>query len=481
MSESEKTSSVTRQHGVRSLWSFPSLVALSSILLTYFLIGGLYATRTPAWQVPDEPAHYNYIRYLVEQRAFPILQPDDYDQQYLSKLTSEGFPPSLPIDTIRYEGHQPPLYYLLATPLFVAVEGNLVILRLFSLVLGGGVIIFTYLLALEVFPGANVVALAAAGFLAFVPQHVAMMAGVNNDSLAELLMAYGLWRTIRLLRGPSLGFGFWDLGFTLGLAFLTKTTIYPLAVVAAVALLFRARREKWSARSLMAAGLIAFLPAFLLGALWWGRNLAVYGGLDILGLQRHNAIVVGQPRTAEWIAQYGVRGYLGQFAVTTFQSFWGQFGWMGVVMDRRVYLALLAYSLLLLIGLGGAIRELVIGNWRASPRQGDRLIILLITFLLAVALYLYYNLTFVQFQGRYLFPALPVIALGASLSLNQWSRWLTSILPYAIRNIAKHPFGTQYVLRFTMWFPYLPLLPIVLMALLALFALYRFILPALAV
>src|SRR3990172_1244084 len=454
---------------------FSPAIWLGLTVAAYLTIGVLYAFRTPAWQVPDEPAHYNYVRHLVEQRAFPVLQPGDYDQGYLSKLTGEGFPPSLPIDAVRYEGHQPPLYYLLAAPVFSATDGNLVSLRLFSLVLGGGVILFTYFLVLEVFPGATVLALTAAGFVAFVPQHVAMMAGVNNDSLAELLMAYGLWRILRLLKASPAGFGVWDLGFTLGLAFITKTTAYPLAAIAGVMLLLKARRESWNKRQLVTALLMTFLPALLLGALWWGRNLAVYGGVDILGLQRHNAIVVGQARTVEWLAQYGWAGYTRQFITTTFQSFWGQFGWMGVVMDQRVYLALLAYSLLIVIGFVGAADR----RRRArdlTREQGDAIALLTITLLLAIALYLYYNLTFVQFQGRYLFPALPVIALGSAIGLRQWAAWFTAILntPYATRHT---PYASLPALR-ALPSP-LPLLPIALTAFLDLFALYRFIVPAL--
>jgi len=183
-------------------------------------------------------------------------------------------------------------------------------------------------------------------------------------------------------------------------------------------LLLKARRESWNKRQLVTALLMTFLPALLLGALWWGRNLAVYGGVDILGLQRHNAIVVGQARTVEWLAQYGWAGYTRQFITTTFQSFWGQFGWMGVVMDQRVYLALLAYSLLIVIGFVGAADR----RRRArdlTREQGDAIALLTITLLLAIALYLYYNLTFVQFQGRYLFPALAPLTLFLVLGLRE--------------------------------------------------------------
>src|SRR3970040_1291762 len=88
-------------------------LALGAIVLTYLVVGTLYAVHTPRWQVPDEPAHYNYIRQVVETRAFPVLEPGDYDQAYLSDLTSTRFPPDKPIGTLEYEEHQPPLLYIL--------------------------------------------------------------------------------------------------------------------------------------------------------------------------------------------------------------------------------------------------------------------------------------------------------------------------------------------------------------------------------
>src|SRR4030042_1864635 len=52
------------------------------IVAAYLVIGTLYAVKTPAWQVPDEPAHYNYVRYIVEHRALPVLRSGDFDQKY---------------------------------------------------------------------------------------------------------------------------------------------------------------------------------------------------------------------------------------------------------------------------------------------------------------------------------------------------------------------------------------------------------------
>ena len=90
----------------------PCLWALTAILVLYGIMGLAYARWTPLWETPDEPAHYNYIRYLIENRRFPVLQSSDYDFDYLQRIKAARFPEEMSIDPIRYEYHQPPLYYL---------------------------------------------------------------------------------------------------------------------------------------------------------------------------------------------------------------------------------------------------------------------------------------------------------------------------------------------------------------------------------
>ena len=44
------------------------------------------------------------------------------------------------LPTIQYEDHQPPLYYLLASLVFQLTNGSLIALRLFSVLIGAGVV-----------------------------------------------------------------------------------------------------------------------------------------------------------------------------------------------------------------------------------------------------------------------------------------------------------------------------------------------------
>ena len=57
----------------------------------------------------DEPAHFNYVRHLVEHRTFPVQ-------------TRHVAEPGA-FERADFEYYQPPLYYLLCAPL-VAVAGD---------------------------------------------------------------------------------------------------------------------------------------------------------------------------------------------------------------------------------------------------------------------------------------------------------------------------------------------------------------------
>jgi 4-amino-4-deoxy-L-arabinose transferase-like glycosyltransferase len=423
------------------------------IIVAYLVIGILYAVKTPAWEAPDEPAHYNYIKYLAENYRFPILQMGDYPHDYLEEIKARQFPPEMSIEPIRYEFHQPPLYYILAAVVYKLFAGRLLPLRLLSVLLGCCLLWVAYHLIKEIFPEYETLALGTAAFVAFVPMHIAMTAAVNNDTLAELILAVILWILVRYVRGGAEGIetrflelsvpqtrpmvstfdapgniGEWKnlvslfirLGVLMGLGLLTKITTLvaiPLALVAALVKegwLEQHRKFTLARRLLLLASCFLF-PALLLALPWFVRNVLVYGGLDIWGLGRHDAIVINQPRTAEWLARLGAAGLAKEFILTTFRSFWAQFGWMGLLVDQRIYLILALLCAVVWLGL-----VLFATNFtNLSPEKRMALGLLALSAFFTLLSYLWYNLTFVQHQGRYLFPALIPIGLAFALGLRE--------------------------------------------------------------
>lgn len=414
----------------------PPCLLLALIIPAYLLTGVLYAMGTPAWQAPDEPAHYNYVRYLAENSQFPVLRHGDYPHAYLEQIKSARFPPDMPVEPIRYEFWQPPLYYMLATPVFRLFDGALLPLRLLSVALGAGVVVVAYAIALAARPGDTALALGTSAFVAFVPMHLTMMASVNNDSLAELLLVLVMLRLIRLASKPAekdraLSRPSYLLvtGSLLGLGLVTKATVYVAIPLALITLLLSESRPLLLARRVVTL----FGPALALAIPWYARNIAVYGWPDLLGTRNHDAVVVGQLRTADYLARIGWATYLKNFITTSFHSFWGQFGWMAVPMDRRIYLVL---GLLSALTVAGCVLAILAAMQQKGPAQtqtapmvdqegakvsklsgADSLLALWLIFTGLV--YLYYNASLVQFQGRYLFPGLVPISLLGMLGLRR--------------------------------------------------------------
>lgn len=409
---------------------------LGLILVGYFALALGYAVATPRWNNPDEPAHFNYIREVADSGHLPVIASGDWDAELLERLKTAHFPDDRAIGEIRYEAHQPPLYYLLATPLYrlsgtFGLSAQVLALKGLSIVLGALVVVATFVGGRQIFPDRPAIALLAAATAAFIPMHTAISAAINNDSLANALaavtvatLAFGLRR------------GFDDrasvaVGLLLGALLLTKLTVY-LYVPLALGVLIWAERQRFHTHKLVSPlsvwrrPLLALAVAAAVAAWWFVRNALTYGWADPLAAVRHDEIVVGQPRWERFdvvAGDYVLR--------VLFRSFWGQFGWMGVVLDERLYVLYLALTLLALGGLLLLLRE----RFRPGPERsrraaslalsafaepGQRLALglLVAATVLAIGQVLAYNSRFIQPQGRYLFPALAPIAL--LLSLGWW-------------------------------------------------------------
>lgn len=455
------TSDQERRHPVSSFssnkGSGPSrnagtAVGLVVILALQAVFGVLYAIQTPPWQAPDEPAHFNYVRVLAESGALPVLQSGDYDQEYLERIKAEKFPPALSIEPLRYEAHQPPLYYLLVTPLYLGARAlnfdAARVLRLFSVVLAFVLSLIAFGVLCEVFPHQPLLQLAALGMMATLPMHLAMSAAINNDTLAEIVVALILWVSIRRVTGKMSTGHFIRLGgIFYGIALLTKTTIYSSALLLAVAEIGhwwmkrrngafarveqslahedgRAESDRAAAKAchplqLVVSLLLLFGLALALGGGWFIRNALTYGWNDVLAWGRHDAVVVGQPTTAEWIARYGWPRVVFDFVVISFKSFWAQFGWMGVLVHERLYVLLMLLTAFAALGALLWSMRLVRERGSFSPQMRWTWLLLALLLVLVSTAHASYNVKFIQPQGRYLFPALIPIAAFGTAGLNE--------------------------------------------------------------
>jgi 4-amino-4-deoxy-L-arabinose transferase-like glycosyltransferase len=386
-------------------------LGLGGVLLVYLAFATAYARFTPAWNNPDEPAHYVYIAHIAETGGLPVLQPGDWTPDRLEPLIRSHFPQgqATAIDFLRYEAWQPPLYYLASAPVYrlAPPEARLGALHAFNILLGAASLVFAYLVADAFFSRLAVLGarekawlpLVAAGALVGVPMFAATSAAINNDNLANL---FGGALTVMLLRtlsgAPSPRWAVL-LGVVLGLGVLTKLTLgffLPLAVAALFAGCVPRRAAARQTLVMLAAMLLVLSP-------WLVRQGLTYGWDDLLAKRRHDAILIGRAfpslELSYWLG-WGTR---------LFRSAWALFGWMQVPTSEKVYQVWSALCQLGLVGMG------VYAAWSLRVRRAIDLRTLLLVAVVAgaFATVVYYNLTTdVQPQGRFLF-----VALGALVSL----------------------------------------------------------------
>jgi 4-amino-4-deoxy-L-arabinose transferase-like glycosyltransferase len=451
-------------------------VLLGTIVVSFLILGVLYALNTPPWQAPDEPAHYNYIHHMATRGCCPVIEPSDWDQVELESLKAAGFPDNADISGITYEDWQPPLYYALSAVFFNASQGDLFVLRLISLVYGAGVVSATYTVIARLFPRHTILAVTAAAFVAFIPQHIAILASINNDALSELQLAMLIAVAIGYVGNPT----FFDydkkiqpydesmrphaaaMGGFLGLIFLTKLTpVLPAVVIILLAIAWRWRIEGRSLEWLIQQLGWGIGIGALIGFPWWLRNEWVYGFPDLLGMTAHSNAVTGQALTADFIAQNGDMAYITKAATDTYRSFFGQFGWMGVPMQPRDYWLIGVFLVWALIGLV-LLNTRFADLWKLVPQQRAGIWILIASMLATVLVYVYYNLTFLQLQGRYLFNIL--IPLSMMVAAGGWG-WVLFLRQWLRGPVAKRALT------------YLPFASILWMPLLALWALVNYLIP----
>ena len=344
-------------------------VWLAVLLLIALVRGVLYTFVIPPWQHPDEPAHFEHVRYIAEKGRLPA--PDAVDLPIRREIVTsmrayEGWyygAPSLddPAMTQPYYSPvgfstfvQPRLYYLAAAAwlwpwLGASIETQLLVTRLLSVLLNLGLIAAGVLTVRVAFPENHTLAAAAGVLLVFLPGLTDLMAAVNNDALLNLEGALLFLLLAWIFRhGPRL----MPVALSLALAaagYFTKRTgvlLIGLLPLAAVIYLLRSGR-RWA----LAGVLIILLLACLAGA---GLYFASAGESvqSAIGAWFYRYFRADLARTLDNLTS---PGRVSLYVATTrivFRSFWAAFGWREVLLARPWYSIPLAEIVLAAAGLG---------------------------------------------------------------------------------------------------------------------------------
>ncbi len=418
----------------------------------FLLLSVLYNVAIPAWEADNELSHFNYVRYLVDQRTLPRA-----DAQVVTPVMVDACRSGeerIQIE-LTHQFRQPPLYYLLGAlatgwidadgagpaaanpfrmwdpnqlgynfalhnlaqerPPYSGTLLALHALRLMSGLVGLLGLVATYLLGLLLFGGRRPLALAMMAINAFIPQYVFASAIVNNDILIAALSAWCLyWCAVAVLRAPRLRFVLLA-GFTAGLAVLAKyngivllapVTLAALAVLRAA---WRQSRRHFVATLLPTALVIAVVsvPAVL----WLLRNQTIYG-------QWLGSFATTSGYIDELLGDLTARSAPDFWEATlyAFSTFWGQFGWDTLILPRSILVVLAAASLVAMLGIVLLLAD------RRQPRANRGAVLAAVGFLVLVSLQAFIRAgDSLEPRGRYLFPGLAVICF---LLVAGWQRIL---------------------------------------------------------
>ncbi len=270
---------------------------------------------------PDSRQHHHYIEVLLSGHM-PFLQDKKIDQVE----------------------HQPPLYYVLAAPWLklgeqFGTEGGVLAVRLWSLLLASGVILFTILSARQLAPNAKYIPGLAALIVGMNPQYFVMNAEINNDALTSLLASIILFVIIRLALGwrPNTK---WNtlIGWLAAAAFLTKLSLWPF-VVGLLLFTWLVQPRRWSTTLRLG------LPLLVLGGAWLIRNTVLYGDPTVMKLLYK---YFGAEQHQEFLTPSGIWTWL----TLLFETYWGRFRHITAGMHYQTYAALKIATVISLAGVG---------------------------------------------------------------------------------------------------------------------------------
>ncbi|HEX4806527.1 MAG TPA: DUF2142 domain-containing protein [Conexibacter sp.] len=436
----------------------------------------------PAFQVPDEPAHYAYAEYLVQHGRPPAAAPADRhssseeaamrgvkfqqlqlaaedgaiwtapEQARMRALLAAGGSRADGNGAGKEVGGEPPLYYALqAVPYTLAGGGTvldrLALMRVLAALLGGVTVLFTFLFLREALPAVPEAWTVGALGVAFTPMFAFMSSGVNSDNLlyaASAALFYLLARGFRRGLSPRLAVA---IGAALAAALMTKFNAFGLVPGAAVALVaLGARRERaWRPRALALPALalgVAVAPILLemaLNATVWRRPVVGASA----GNFRTSAL---HPQLGDGLA-YLWQFYLVRLPGTATHSlssfalrhlwidgFVGSFGWVETYFRPIVYdLALVPLAALALL----VARTLLARRSRLRARAGELLAYATLALgtmaFVGVASYISYLRSGDSIaQIRYLFPLLPLYGTLLALASRAGGRRWAPVLGVAI-------------------------------------------------
>lgn len=370
---------------------------LPALLLGFLGLSLAVGILNPLWEALDEPEHFQYVKFVVEQHGLP---------------RGDEALPSL-VDRPANELFQPPLYYLLEAPFVLGIDLNTWsswvrnpyftwaghplrngvaihtlteiwpyqgmvlgahVMRAVSSLMGVATLTVVYFISRRV--AGPSLALPATLISALTPAFVLSSASIDNDNAAILTSAAVLLLAVNLLWARRrLNLWFALLGLAMGTAMLAKVNtaaLLPVGPTAAFMLFLRERAlQQPLAGRHFAVRLLVLAGAFVLSCAWYFLRISATSGY----LSHYAA-------SFDHVIHEITPSYVWNVWQEIFQTYWGSFGWDVLQLPEWMYLCLGLMTWLAAIGCTVACAKAIATNPRMmrsvvmEPKRGALFILL---------------------------------------------------------------------------------------------------------
>jgi 4-amino-4-deoxy-L-arabinose transferase-like glycosyltransferase len=450
---------------------------LGLLLVVVAFFGTAWSLLTPAWQVPDEIAHFAYVQTIAENGRLPGSSGGPYstELQRATQVTNSQptiffriahpeWSPAVERTWDRQEGHYsrtdggggmpassyPPLYYAYeALPYLLAKDGDIFtrlgVMRIASMLWLLVTTLAVWLLAGELFGRRRLPQLLAAATAGLWPMVLHVNAGVNPDSMLYAFWTLALWQGVVMIKHGLTTRRAVTFGLLIGAATITKVSalaLLPPALVLLAWLAWRARARPGLLAAVLGAAALA-LPMVA----WTGYTKLDHRSAYSQAAEVANGGPGGNPQVREF-ASYLWQFYFPKLGFMTpinhhvpvisrrpvyntwIGMSWGAFGWVTNWYPAWAYKIFGAVTALLaLLAIAAALRR----RWGLRDSQ-QRAAVLFLAGVTVVTVggvhwtdYQFYAAGKGLFaQGRYLFPLIGVgatVVAYALCSLPRRARW----------------------------------------------------------
>ena len=447
---------------------------LNILLLLYILKEVLIVVLMPPFTGHDEVAHYSYIRTIATEHRLPKIVDYDAWLAYQEKGDTQGalttgdffdndlyaysywvldwwnakpgdrqygqFTDRNPVHAVtmlnvpypsgwQYAANHPPLYYVLATPVYwmtesMGLENQMLILRLIAIPFGLLAVVGTFLISRTLFPRSGFITVTATSLIAFQTQISYEAAMINNDIL---VVGFSAILLALLLMGMRDRFP-WRLTVALGVLFglmlLSKSTSLVFAATIAIMVVAGCGWRNW--RDWLKKGVTIAGVGFIMASPWYVFLFRTYGNFSALPqikTLQYMYTYQNQSRPTPWKLFWNRR-----FAEMRWNETWGEFGWRVIPLTKNLLWIIGVPFLVCLIGL--IVYAIVQWKHRRSVRvdgsvsrpeswQVWGMFGLFATVILGYAAVIQFGLQFSLTQARYFFPMIAPAAVLLMVGLRE--------------------------------------------------------------